>query len=46
VIAVSGFASASDHQRTATAGFEGHLDKPFDEVQLIAIVGGVMADRS
>jgi CheY-like chemotaxis protein len=38
VVAMSGLASQADHQRTHAAGFEGHLDKPFDDTALVSSV--------
>src|SRR4029453_468975 len=40
---VSGFASSADHRWTEAAGFATHLDKPFDDIGLLAPVGTVIA---
>ena len=45
VVAVSALASQDDHQRTKAAGFEGHLDKPFDDTALISAVRTSLSPR-
>ena len=45
VIAISGLASSADHQRIEAAGFAGYVDKPFDDVSLLAAIDDAMARR-
>jgi signal transduction histidine kinase/ActR/RegA family two-component response regulator len=45
VVAVSGLASQADHQRTEAAGFEGHLNKPFDDRALVSAVRATLGQR-
>jgi CheY-like chemotaxis protein len=42
VVALSGFASAGDFQRTREAGFDGHVGKPFDATALAAALQGAL----
>jgi len=46
IVALTGFTSASDHQRTRDAGFAGHLDKPFDDTSLLSAVQSGLSRRS
>jgi CheY-like chemotaxis protein len=43
VVALSGFASAGDFQRTRDAGFDGHVGKPFDAGALAAALSSALA---
>lgn len=38
VVAVSALVSKRDHERTEAAGFEGHINKPFDDMALVSAV--------
>jgi signal transduction histidine kinase/ActR/RegA family two-component response regulator len=42
VVALSGFASAGDFQRTREAGFDAHVGKPFDATALAAALQGAL----
>jgi CheY-like chemotaxis protein/anti-sigma regulatory factor (Ser/Thr protein kinase) len=45
VVAMSGFVSDSDRQRTRDAGFKAHLAKPFDEATLVRTVNSVLGSH-
>ena len=45
VIAVTALVSEADHKRTHDAGFEGHLDKPFDHLALVSAIQATLGRR-
>jgi signal transduction histidine kinase len=45
VIAIADLASSTDHLRIATAGFAANIDKPFDEVRLLAAINQALTHR-
>ena len=42
VLAVTALVSDADRQRTREAGFEGHINKPFDEAAIVAAVDAAL----
>jgi len=46
VIAISDLISSGDQRRLKAAGFAGHINKPFDDVRLLAAIDDAMARRS
>jgi chemosensory pili system protein ChpA (sensor histidine kinase/response regulator) len=46
VVAMSGLASSADHRRIKEAGFSAYIDKPFDDVRLLAAIEAAIARRS
>jgi signal transduction histidine kinase len=45
VIAISDLTSSGDHRRLKAAGFAGHINKPFDDVRLLAAIDDALARR-
>ncbi len=45
VIAVTGLTGLSERERTQSAGFQGHLNKPFDDRALVSAVQGSLDHR-
>jgi CheY-like chemotaxis protein len=44
-IAVTAYASAADRERALLAGYNGHISKPVDAVELVKVIGDVIATR-
>lgn len=45
VVAMSGLVSDADRNRTRRAGFESHINKPFDQATIVAAFGAVISRR-
>jgi signal transduction histidine kinase/ActR/RegA family two-component response regulator len=45
VVAVTALVTEKDQRRTAAAGFEGHLNKPFDSDALVSAVRSTLSER-
>jgi len=45
VVAMTSLTNRVDHQRTQAAGFDAHLDKPFDNATLVSTLRSVLDRR-
>src|SRR5205085_35315 len=46
LVAVTGFGQEDDRRRAAQAGFDRHMTKPVNQVDLLALLTGVASDRN